>query len=47
MKIRYKNDQDKLAKYFEILGETSDNSYRNMPKLFERLSFYPEMKYGG
>ena len=47
MKIRYKNDQNKLAKHFEILGEASDNSYRNMPKLLERLSFHPEMKYGG
>ena len=40
-------DQDKLAKHFEILGEASGNSYRNMPKLLERLSFHPEMKYGG
>ena len=38
---------DNLAMRFEILGEASGNSYRNMPKLLERLSFHPEMKYGG
>ena len=38
---------DNLAMRFEILGEASGNAYRNMPKLLERLSFHPEMKYGG
>lgn len=39
--------QDNLAVQFKILGEATGNSYHNMPELLAKLSFHPEMKYGG
>lgn len=39
--------KDNLAVQFKILGEATGNSYHNMPELLAKLSFHPEMKYGG